>query len=267
MKTYLLTFWNSIRGFGSYQLLFRNPLKVTLVYWFLVCFVLAATVVSLQYIKFRRMLPGFASEVSQNLPEFSFKDGQTVTSLKTPVIEKTGPKPIVLDPDDKITRPPPEFTNGMFHIGKTKIKVFWAGAANDPWIIPIKGFPDGRVDRDFLVNFGTLMGYVGAPLWFVILTLVFYLVGLLQALFFATLVSFLEKTIQPSFTFEEMLNISIYALTPGALIVTVYWIWGMFWGLLPIPFDLVYFLSYIIFHVMGSGACRRSLMPPDQEDY
>lgn len=242
-------------------------MKVTLVYWFLVCFVLATAVVTAQYIQFRRVLPGFATEVSKNLPEFSFQNGQTVTTLQTPVIVKNGPQPIVLDPDDKIPRPPPGFTNGMFHIGKTKIKVFWAVTAADPWIIPIKGFPDGRVDRDFLIHFGTLMGYVGAPLWLVILTLIFFVIGLLQALFFATLVSFLEKTIQPSFTFDEMLNISIYALTPGALIVIVYWIWGVFWGLLPVPFDLVYFLSYIIFHVMGSGACRRTMMPPDEEDF
>ena len=261
MKNYLLIFWNSTRGFRSYQFLFRNPLKVTLVYWFLFCFALAAAVVTIQYVQWRRMLPVFAAEVAKNLPDFSFRNGQTFTTAETPVIVKTGALPIVLDPGEKITRLPPEFTNGMFHIGKTRIKV-WASSASDPKIVPIKGIPDGKVDREYLVRFGTWLGYILAPLWLAVLTLLFFVIGLLQALFFATLVSFLDKAIQPSFTFDEMLNISVYALTPGCLIVTVYWAWGV----ALVPLDLVYFFAYIVFHVMGSGACRRSMMPPGHHE-
>ncbi len=262
MKTYLLIFWNSIRGFRSYQFLFRNPLKVTLIYWFLFCLALAAAVVSIRYVQLKKMLPSFAAEVARNLPEFSFRKGETSTTLETPVIMNTGSVPIVLDPGDKITRPPPGFTNGMFHIGKTRIKV-WMDSDGDPKIIPIKTFPDGKVDRDYILQLGQRLGYILAPFLFVVLTLVFFVVGLLQALFFATLVSFLEKAIQPSFTFDEMLNISVYALTPGSIIIAVYWAWGV----AAIPLDLVYFFVYIVFHVMGSGASRRSMMPPAADEH
>jgi uncharacterized protein DUF1189 len=260
VRKYLLIFLNSIRGFQSYQYLFRNPLRVTLTYWFMVSFALALTVVVIRYFEIKRELPTFTAEIAKNLPDFSFRDGETVTSAKTPVIVRETPVPIVLDPADTISNPPPEFTNGMFHIGKTKIKV-WQQDATEPQIVPIKGFPDGKVDRDYLFRHGTHLSYILAPLLFVLLTLLFFVIGLLQALFFATLVSFLEKTIQPSFTFDEMLNISIYALTPGSLIVLVYWAVGV-----PlIPRDLIYFLAYIIFHVLASAACRRSMMPPSPE--
>lgn len=261
MKAYLLIFWDSIRGFRSYQSLFRNHIRVTLIYWFLVCLVLGGVVASIHYLRFARALPIYAAEVSRGLPEFSFQNGRTVTSMPTPSISNTNRMPVVLDPEGKIDKLPPHFTNGMFHIGRSKIKV-WPRPGADPMIVPLDGFPDGRVDQDYITRIGRQGGYVVAPFFWIVLTLVFFLLGLLQALFFATLVSFLEKTIQPSFTFDEMLNISIYALTPGALIVTVYWAWGISL----VPYDLVYFFSYIVFHVMASGACRRSMMPPGWDD-
>jgi len=262
VKTYLQIFWNSIRGFQSYQLLFRNPLKVTLIYWFLFCVVLSTVIVSIRYARFSRELPVYAQEASKNLPEFSFKDGQMITPLPTPMISNTNACPIILDPDDKIAKPPDQFTNSVFQIGKSKIKI-WMKPGTPPWILSIKDFPNGRVDGDYILELGKQGGYVMAPFLLVVMILLFYVIGLLQALFFATLVSFLEKTIQPSFTFEEMLNISTCALTPGAVIVTVYWAWGI----MVIPYDLIYFFSYIVFHVMASGACRRSMLPPEQDEY
>ena len=261
MKTYALIFWNSIRGFRSYPALFRNPLRVTLVYWFLYCFMLAAAVAAVWYFRFERMLPEYATEAARNMPEFSFRNGELVTPLKTPVIADKGPRPIVLDPDEKIAQPLPGFTNGMFHIGKKKIRI-WMKPDMDPVMFTIKTLPPGKVDRDYILRTGKQFGYVCAPFLFVVLALVFFVVGLLQSLFFATLVSFLEKTIQPSFSFDEMLNISVYALTPGSLIVAVYWAWGV----ALVPLDLIYFFAYIVFHVMGSGACRRSMMPPDPDE-
>jgi hypothetical protein len=242
-------------------LLFRNPTRETLVYWFLVCLILGGVVASVQYVRFSRALPVYAAEVAKGLPEFSFQKGRTVTALPTPSVTNTNSVPIVLDPGEKFDKLPADFTNGMFHIGRSTIKV-WTKPGADPVVVPIDGFPDGRVDQNYIMNLGTRAGYVVAPFFWVVLALVFFLVGLLQALFFATLVSFLEKTIRPSFSFDEMLNISIYALTPGALIVTVYWIWGVS----IVPYDLVYFFTYIVFHVMASGACRRSMMPPGWED-
>jgi len=258
VKTYPLIFWNSIRGFRPYALLFRNPLRVTLVYWFLFCLVLSAAVASIQYSRYAKWLPLYVTEVCRTIPEFSFENGEMKTSLPTPVIADKGPRPIILDPAETIAKPLPGYTNGMVHIGRKVIK-FWPKPDMEPGIFSIARFPSGKVDHDYLLDFGRQIGYVGGPFIFLVMTLGFFVAGLLQALFFATLVSFLEKTIQPSFTFDQMLNISIYALTPGSLIVAVYWAWGV----ALVPLDLIYFFVYIVFHVMGSGACRRSMMPPE----
>jgi hypothetical protein len=258
VKTYGLIFWNSIRGFRPYALLFRNPLRVTMVYWFLFCTVLSAAVATVQYVRYEKWLPLYVTEVSKNIPDFSFENGELKSSLAMPVIADKGPRPIILDPAETITKPLPAYTNGMVHIGKKRIKI-WPKPDMEPGILSIDSFPSGKVDHDYLLGLGKQLGYVGAPFLFVVMTLVFFVVGLLQALFFATLVSFLEKTIKPPFTFEEMLNISVCALTPGSLIIAVYWAWNV----ALVPLDLIYFFVYIVFHVMGSGACRRSMMPPE----
>jgi hypothetical protein len=242
-------------------------MRTALIYWFLLCFIVGMIAATVRTKDFLASMSKYAEMVSQNLPAFSISNGRVIAENPEMVsITNTNNFPIVLDPGNTITRPPPGYTNGMFHIGKDRISV-WLRPEGDPLIVPLRSpsileFPDGKVDKEYVERFGKKFSYFMAPFMLVVLTLIFYLTGLLQAFFFAILVAFLEKAIRPTFTFEEILNISIYALTPAVLVVSVYWLWGV----RVLPYDLIYFFTYLIFHVMASGACRRSLMPPGEDE-
>ena len=90
--------------------------------------------------------------------------------------------------------------------------------------------------------------------------------GLLQALGFASLGAFFERTMEPSLDFTHLFNVATFALTPGSLILTVY----ATVGFREVSFPLVYFGCYGVFLVLASSACREALAggpaPRDDEE-
>jgi hypothetical protein len=59
----------------------------------------------------------------------------------------------------------------------------------------------------------------------------------------------------PSFSFQQLFNLSVFALTPGCLIVAIYSTMNFD----VVRQDLIYFSCYCLFLILASGECRAAL--------
>ncbi|MBV9463003.1 MAG: DUF1189 family protein [Verrucomicrobiae bacterium] len=266
MKTFAFIFWNAIRGFASYRSIFRLPSRVAVTYWIVFCFAIVGISLFIAYLEALAELPRTTSEMAQRLPPFSFQGGRLHAEVPTPAYSQTNVYPghieqVVLDPDHKITGPPSTMTNGFMRIGLDKIEM-WRVPNEPPAEVLIKNLPDGKVDEAYLLRHFRDAIHILTPVLWIVLSLFACVVGLLQALFFTSLVAFLEKS-RGLFTYSQLLNISIFALTPASVFLAVYKIWD----LEEFPYPYFYLFAYIIYHVLGTQACRDSLTPKGPARY
>lgn len=248
--------WLACSGFRTYRAFLDVPFRSTVLYWAALSAILA-TVAIPNLIQRLNMAYPLILKHSVALPEFSLKNGVATSALPQPYYANTNDFPLVLDLAETIKEPHKLFPQGVVihkHGG-----LFWSDESSIPW--EWNRWPDGTVNTAYLQKLRDQMS--GAiPIVFVIIWLGIMLLGLLQALTFTMLAGILERSISPSFTFNQLFNISLFALTPGCIIIAVYASIGFH----EIRYELLYFGCYCLFLIMASGMCRSALLPQNSEN-
>jgi hypothetical protein len=85
---------------------------------------------------------------------------------------------------------------------------------------------------------------------------------LLQAWLFTLAASFMERGATNALQFRQLLNLALHAVTPGAIILTVY----AACRLEGLDLWLVYLAAYGIFLVGATNACHRPAVPQESRD-
>ncbi len=164
-----------------------------------------------------------------------------------------------MDLEDEIKSPQTDYPRGGMVIKKTQVQ-FWVEDLVFPPTL-LKGFEDGEVNKEYLEKCGkdTVRRL---PVLTPILWLSIMLVGLIQAFLFTMFAGFLEKSMEPCFTFSQLFNIALFSLTPSSAIIATY----ASIGFTQVSWSLIYFACYCFFVVMASGVCRTALLPPNERD-
>jgi hypothetical protein len=126
----------------------------------------------------------------------------------------------------------------------------------------LRGFPDGRVDGEYFRKLVRWSLPVALPLGWIVLTLVGTLTALLQAYVFSLIGSLLERSLPGSLSFSQLLNITLHAVTPAAILFTVY-------TALQLPgldLWLVYLIAFGVFLLGATNACRDGKPEPEPDD-
>lgn len=249
--------WLTCSGFRTYSAFLNLSLRSTLVYWAMFSALLGMVALANIMYWFKMGYPLIVEKASNYLPEFSIVHGQAFSKLPQPYYANTNQFPIILDLEDSVKAPEKTFPGGVilrknnFHFWNQDVR-----SKEVPW----NKLPDGVVNREYLETLGKLtmraIPYFFLPIWFI-----FLLLGLIQGFLFTVLAGFLERSMKPGFTFSQLFNISIFAVTPGAIIIATY----VSVGFPGIRWDLLYFSCYCFFLVMSTGACRAFLSRPKED--
>lgn len=221
--------------------------------------ILAGCAVWNLYAWFNIGFPLIIKEAQAHLPEFEFRQGKAYSQLPQPHYSNTNQFPIIQDMQGTIKNPEKMFPKGLMI--KSDSLIFWDEDSPPRKVEWNPALPDGKVNADYLKD---LQGQTvkAWPVFLVIIWLGILLLGLVQALLFTTLAGFLERSMDPSFTFGQLLNLAIFALTPGSIIVAIYGSMGFH----EVRKELIYFGCYCFFLIMASGACRDAMRIPEEED-
>jgi len=208
----------------------------------------------------------FAQWAEAHLPRFAIQDGKIVTSATQPARVQRGDALFILDTTGHVTSPDTNATRGVL-FGADSVTVWMSDPSVKPPVVvqratPLRGFPDGVVDAAYWQRLlRTSVGLL-APLAWIGLALGGMLMCLIQAYLFSLVAALLERSLPRPMTLTQLLNISIHAVTPAAIIVTAY----LAMRLEGLSFWLTYLIAYGVFLVGATNACRESSDDPPRED-
>ncbi|MBI4027310.1 MAG: DUF1189 family protein [Verrucomicrobia bacterium] len=246
--------WLACGGFRTYQTFLGLPLRSTICFWALLSFLLSLVAMANIIHWFKAECPAIARRIFSHVPEFNIANGQASSRLPQPFFANTNQFPIILDIDRSLAAPEKMFPAGV--AVRQRDLLFWTQETK-PVVMPWKQWPDGTINADYLDKLLKEITQT-LPFMFPIVWLVILFAGLIESLFFTLLAAFLERSMNPSFTFGQLFNLALFAMTPGALTVAIYAAIGFY----EVSF-LLYFCGHCFFFVMASGACRVSLRPPE----
>jgi len=258
---FLRYLWLSSSGFLTYRSFLELPFRSVMRYWGMLALILTTVLIGNGIDRFEKGFPAI-QRVAVQLPPFSLTNGQAFSTLPQPWFANTNRFPIILDLGKKIDEPQKMFSSGIL-IRKPEFSFWIEGSL--PMVVSWKGWPDGEVNTAYLdwIHYLTFlqMPWICGVIWLVVL-----LLGMIMALFFTVLAGFLERSIQPGYTFSQLFNIALFAITPGAIVASVY----LSLGLHEIQYAVLYLSCHCLFFVMASGACRQFLQSsakdPSDED-
>lgn len=123
-----------------------------------------------------------------------------------------------------------------------------SGVAPTPIALPSQALPSGAVNGNYTQRYL----WKAIPIAFVMMTLLAFAACLAQSHLFAGFSSILEQHLPVRFTYWQLLNLATFAITPAAIIVTIY----AAFGLEGLPLPIIYLVAYGIFLIGSSNACR-----------
>ena len=252
---FLRYLWLACGGFRTYRELFDLSLRSVLIYWALFTALLSLVLVGNMVYRFKMGFPAIQN-AARSIPSFRLTNGQASSSLSQPYYANTNQFPIVFDLEEKVSAPEKMFPSGIL-IRKREFR-FWI-EKSQPIAVSWTGWPDGEFNADYLKKLEEQI-LLNIPWFYLLIWIGVALLGMIQALLFTTLAGMLERALRPGFTFAQLFNIALFAITPGAIIVATY----LSFGLGDIPYALLYFSCYCFFLVMASGACRVFLQPSEK---
>lgn len=120
--------------------------------------------------------------------------------------------------------------------------------APTPITLPSQALPSGAVNGDYVQSYL----WKAIPMAFVMMTLLAFAACLAQSHLFAGFSSMLEQHLPVRFTYWQLLNLATFAITPAAIIVTIY----AALGLEGLPLPIIYLVAYGIFLIGSTNSCR-----------
>ena len=257
LMNFLRYLWLACSGFRTYRGLIELSLRSVLIYWAILSSLLAVAFVGNLAHWFKIGFP-VIQKVMAHVPAFSLANGQARSPLPQPFFANTNQFPIILDLEKKLEEPQKMFPKGVL-IRKKEFS-FWLDDSK-PILVPWKGWPDGEVNGAYLKNLENETLWA-LPWFFLVIWLGLGALGLIQSLVFTMLAGLLERSITPNYTFLQLYNIALFAVTPGAIIVATY----VSFGLYEIQYSVLYVCCYCLFFMMASSACRPLLKPSGKDE-
>jgi hypothetical protein len=205
----------------------------------------------------------FVQRFDANRPSFSLHDGRIVTSVPQPFVWGDNNLRFVLDTTGQVTKPDPAALRGVLFMADSFL--FWVKSTNATEVAPyshsqqLSGFPDGLVDGGYLHRLIRASLWASLPISWLVVVLVGTLSCLVQAYLFSVAAAFLERGMPSRMQMNQLLNIAIHAVTPAAILVTVYKVMQ----LEGLDLWLVYLIAYGVFLIGAANACRDRSPTPE----
>jgi hypothetical protein len=202
----------------------------------------------------------------KNFPAFRIEQDKVVTDVAQPY-RAGGPKFLfILDTTGKVTEPDASAAQGLLVMADSFL--FWmkpdkdASASVFSQRQSLRGFPEGAVTGDYFMRIIHAFLWVGVPLGLISLVIIGAVTALLQAYLFSFVASLSEQRMPAPLQLRQLFNIAIHAVTPAAIIFTVY----LALRLEGLDLWLIYLIAYGIFLVGATNACHDNPAPQTREE-
>ena len=249
---FFINLWKSTTNFKFYKEIAFQGVPRSMGYFFLFIF-LITLILSMKFST--TLIQGMgqvAEEIGNKLPEIRIENGTVSTNIPEPfVIKEKKDFIFIIDTTGKITTIDPSYKQGML---LTKSKLIHRQSefeAREYNLSKIKSF---TINKEIMGRWKKIFSRFAFPLLVAILFFYYIVVKLVQVLFFSLIALITNSAIKANLKYENLFNISLFALTPPVLLATIFTLAG-----LKIPlFGLLYIVVYIIFVIGGIRNCKEA---------
>lgn len=245
-------------GFQAYREVRDLPMRDSLLYLFRLLLLLGLVLAAVFVPQTWQFANTVADWSERNLPPFRIEQGKLRTNAPQPYRAGDRHFLFVLDTTGKITEPDPHASYGV--LLTSDFLLFWMKTSRRPdsnLVVQrhnLRAFPDAEITPAYLRNLVRAAILMSLPVFFVLGIVV--LLG--QVLLFSLVGAFIERSMINGLRWPQLFNIAVHAVTPAAVIFTVY----VSMRLEGLDLQLVYVVAYGIFLLGATNACRNPA--PDQ---
>lgn len=249
---FFINLWRSVTSFRFYKEIASQKVSKSIGYF--IFFILLITL--LLSMKLSTVLiqgvGAMIEEFGDRLPEIRIKDGVVSIDAQEPfIIEEKDFIFIIIDTTGKITTIDPSYKQGIL---LTKNKLIHKQSEIETRAYDLSKIKSFTVNKEAMERWRKAFSRFAFPFLVVILFLYYIVAKLIQILFFSLIALIANTATKANLKYENLFNISLFALTPPVLLATIFNLAG-----LRIPFFLSLFLYtviYIVFLMGGIRSCR-----------
>lgn len=252
-------------GFASYRNIRDLPLIASLKHLATLIFLLSLILISV-LLPDAIQLTNLATDWTQrHVPPFSIRNGAVVVPATVTQPYRAGDQDFLflLDTTGKTTAADPQALSGILVTSDSL--TLWlksSTAANSPVYAQrrsLREFPDTEITPAYIHHLLQTFVVVTA----ILVPLTALLLVLLQALFFSGASTLFERGIPGGLRWPQLLNIALHAVTPAAILIAIY----ILMGLHDLNLQLIYLLTYGVFLLGATNACRDRVEPEPASDW
>lgn len=241
--------WKSATSFRFYKEIAFQRVSKSMGYFFLFIF-LITLVLSMKFST--ALIQGMGEinkEIGDRLPEIRIKDGVVLTTAQEPFIIEEKDFIFIIDTTGKTITIAPSYKQGIL---LTKNKLFYKQSEIETREYDLSKIKSFTLNKEAMERWRKVFSRFALPILLVSLYPYYIVVKLIQILLFSLIALIVNTITKANLKYENLFNISLFALTPPALLATVFTLAG-----LKIPFIwLLYIIVYIIFIIGGIRSCR-----------
>jgi len=248
---FFINLWRSVTSFRFYKEIASQKVSKSIGYF--IFFILLITL--LLSMKLSTVLiqgvGAMIEEFGDRLPEIRIENGVVSTDAQEPFTIEEKDFIFIIDTTGKKTTIDPSYKQGIL---LTKNKLIHKQSEIETRAYDLSKIKSFTVNKAAMERWRKTFSRFAFPLLLVCLFLYFVVVKLIQILFFSLIALIANTVTKANLKYENLFNISLFALTPPVLLATIFNLAG-----LRIPFFLSLFLYtviYIVFLIGGVGSCK-----------
>jgi len=244
--------WRSLTNFKFYKEIAFQKVSKSIGYFFL--FILLITLIL--SMKFSTVLIQGMDEVSKELadrlPEIRIEEGVVSTDAQEPFIIEEKDFTFIIDTTGKITTIDPSYKQGIL---LTKNKLIHRQSEIETREYDLSKIKFFTVNKAAMERWRKILSRFALPILLVSLFPYFIIVKLIHILLFSLTALIVNTATKANLKYENLFNISLFALTPPVLLATIFNLAGL--KIPPLWSVFLYTVVYIIFLTGGVRSCRK----------
>ena len=190
-----------------------------------------------------------SKELGDRLPEIRIEDGTVSTDAQEPFIIQEKDFIFIINTTGKKITIDPSYKQGIL---LTKNKLIHKQSEIETRAYDLSKIKSFTVNKEAMERWRKIISRFTLPILLVSLFPYFVVVKLIQILLFSLMALVMNTATRANLKYENLFNISLFALTPPVLLATIFTLVG-----LKIPlFGLLYIVVYIVFLIGGIRGCK-----------
>ncbi len=249
---FFINLWRSTTNFRFYREVAFQKVSKSIGYFFLFIF-LVTLVLSMKYSTVLIQGMGEVSkELGDRLPEIRIEDGVVSTDAQEPFIIEEKNFIFIIDTTGRITTIDPSRKQGIL---LTKNKLIHKQSEIETRAYDLSKIKSFTVNKEAMERWRKIISRFALPILLVCLFPYFVVVKLIQILLFSLIALIVNAATKANLKYENLFNISLFALTLPVILATIFILAGFKIPLLWSVF--LYTIVYIAFLMGGVRSCKK----------